>query len=153
MEIRELHESELDHLLALYTHLHESDDPLPCRETIESIWQSMTVDPNLKCFGVFDDGRLISSCTLAIIPNLTRGCRPYGLIENVVTDTEHRGKGHGRALLRHALECAWRRTCYKVMLMTGRKTEQTYRFYESVGFDRHAKQAFLVRSPAREPPS
>ena len=37
---------------------------------------------------------------------------------------------------------AWSRNCYKVMLLTGRKNEATYRFYESAGFDRHAKQAF-----------
>jgi hypothetical protein len=31
------------------------------------------------------------------------------------------------------------------MLLTGRKDEGTYRFYESIGFDRHAKQAFLAK--------
>ena len=31
------------------------------------------------------------------------------------------------------------------MLLTGSKNEETYRFYESAGFDRHAKQAFLAR--------
>jgi hypothetical protein len=31
------------------------------------------------------------------------------------------------------------------MLLTGRKNEGTYQFYESVGFDRHAKQAFLAK--------
>lgn len=45
-------------------------------------------------------------------------------------------------MLKHALTYAWSRNCYKVMLLTGRKNEATYRFYESAGFDRHAKQAF-----------
>jgi hypothetical protein len=30
-------------------------------------------------------------------------------------------------------------------LMTGRKDDATFRFYESVGFARDAKQAFLAR--------
>lgn len=34
---------------------------------------------------------------------------------------------------------------YKVMLLTGRKDEGTFKFYESAGFDRHTKQAFVAR--------
>ena len=35
--------------------------------------------------------------------------------------------------------------CYKAMLLTGRKNEGIYRFYESAGFDRHAKQTFVAK--------
>ena len=68
---------------------------------------------------------MVASCTLTIIPNLTRACRPYGVIENVVTHTVHRGDGWGRALLQRTLAHAWRERCYKVMLMTGRKDAAT----------------------------
>jgi GNAT superfamily N-acetyltransferase len=91
------------------------------------------------------DGQLVSSCTITVIPNLTRGGRPYGLIENVVTHADHRGRGYARAVLQDALSFAWAQGCYKVMLMTGRKDEATLRFYESAGFDRHGKQAFIAR--------
>jgi GNAT superfamily N-acetyltransferase len=145
MEIREIRESELGELLALYRYLHESDDPLPASDVVEGIWKQIQVDPNLKYWGVFMDGRLVSSCALCIILNLTRGCRPYGVIEQVVTHIDHRRKGYGKAVLKAALSYAWSRNCYKVMLLTGRKNEATYQFYESVGFDRHAKQAFLAK--------
>jgi len=145
MTIRELLGSELDELLRLYEHLHVADDPLPGREQVEALWHQIQQNPDLKYFGVFLDGRLVSSCTLAIIPNLTRGCRPYGAIENVVTHAEFRRKGYGRQVLNHALVFAWRKGCYKVMLLTGRQDEGTYQFYESIGFDRHAKQAFLAK--------
>ena len=145
MTIRELLGSELDELLRLYEHLHVADDPLPGREQVEALWHQIQQNPDLKYFGVFLDGRLVSSCTLAIIPNLTRGCRPYGVIENVVTHAEFRRKGYGRQVLEHALGFAWRKGCYKVMLLTGLQGEGTYRFYESIGFDRHARQAFLAK--------
>ena len=64
-----------------------------------------------------------------------------------MTHTVHRGDGWGRALLQHALAHAWRERCYKVMLMTGRKDENTLRFYEQAGFDRHGKQAFVAKPP------
>ena len=145
MEIREIKESELNELLDIYSHLHSSDDPLPEMKVVNAVWHEIQANPNLQYFGLYVDSRLVSSCTISIILNLTRGCRSYGVIENVVTHKDFRRKGHGRAILRHALEYAWRRNCYKVMLQTGRKDKGTYRFYESVGFDRHAKKAFLAR--------
>ena len=145
MEIRELEASELDDLLALYEHLHEQDDPLPERKVITAVWQRIQTNDNLLYFGGFVDNQLACSCTLTLIPNLTRRCRPYGVIENVVTDAAFRGNGYGKAILRHALTVAWVRDSYKVMLLTGRLNEQTFRFYESVGFDRHLKQAFLAK--------
>ena len=143
--IREIRESELLDLLRLYEHLHESDDPLPSQDMVEGIWRKIQQSPDLKYFGAFVDDVLVSACALSVTPNLTRGCRPYGVIENVVTHSDFRRRGLGRAVLHHALEYAWSVGCYKVMLLTGRKDEGTYRFYESVGFDRHAKQAFLAK--------
>lgn len=144
-EIRTVAASELDELLALYRHLHASDAPMPERRRVEACWREILDNPHLRYFGVFIENRLVSSCVLSIIPNLTRGCRPYGLIENMVTHTDFRRNGYGKAVLQHALDYAWQLNCYKVMLLTGRKNEATYAFYEAAGFDRHAKQAFLAK--------
>jgi len=98
-----------------------------------------------RYLGAFAGSKLVASCTLTVIPNLTRGCRPYGVIENVVTHADHRRQGHGRAVLNEALRQAWAEGCYKVMLLTGRKDEATLHFYESAGFDPSAKQAFIAK--------
>lgn len=145
MEIRKLALSELDALLDLYRHMHDTDAPLPDRKRVEALWQEIQASPYFKYFGVFIEEKLISACTLSIIPNLSRGCRPYGLIENVVTHTDFRQRGLGRALLKHTLGYAWQNDCYKVMLLTGRKDASVYRFYEGAGFDRNAKQAFIAK--------
>ncbi|MDR1996053.1 GNAT family N-acetyltransferase [Azonexus sp.] len=145
MNIRELQPHELQLLLALYAHLHECDDPLPPDAMIEAVWSEAVGNPRIKYFGGFAAGALVTSCTLTVIPNLTRACRPYGVIENVVTHAAHRGQGWGKAVLAHALGEAWRQHCYKVMLLTGRKDEGTLRFYEQAGFDRHGKQAFVAK--------
>jgi GNAT superfamily N-acetyltransferase len=91
--------------------------------------------------------RLVSSCTLAIVPNLSRGGRPYGVIENVVTHADHRRQGLGRKVLEHAIALAWRADCYKVHLATGSTRESTLRFYESAGFQRGGKTYFEIRRP------
>jgi len=148
VNVRELRSQELQSLLGLYAHLHERDDPLPPPAVVEAVWAEAIANPRIKYFGGFAAGALVSSCTLTVIPNLTRACRPYGVIENVVTHAAHRGQGWGKAVLAHALGEAWRQHCYKVMLLTGRKDESTLRFYEQAGFDRHGKQAFVARPAA-----
>lgn len=142
--VRPLHASELDDLLALYAHLHEKDLPLPQRTEVEKVWKEALENPNCRFFGGFESGRLIASCTVTLIPNLTRACRPYGIVENVVTHAAHRGRGWGKKLLREALAFAWANHCYKVMLLTGRKDEATLRFCESAGFNRHGKTGFVA---------
>lgn len=151
MDIRPIARSELNDLLALYGHLHANDDPPPDSEMADQIWRELLGNDRYRYIGAYVDGQLVSSCTLTTIPNLTRGGRPYGVIENVVTHASYRGHGYGKAVLKDALAYAWSQGCYKVMLMTGRKDETTLRFYESAGFDRHVKQAFIAKPEAPGP--
>jgi GNAT superfamily N-acetyltransferase len=151
VNIRELQLHDLQLLLRLYAHLHDHDDPPPSAAIAEAVWSEALANPRIKYFGGFASDSLVSSCTLTVIPNLTRACRPYGVIENVVTHAAHRGQGWGKAILDRALGHAWRQDCYKVMLLTGRKDEATLRFYEQAGFDQHDKQAFVAKSAAVRP--
>ena len=73
------------------------------------------------------------------------------MIENVVTHGDYRRRGYASNILKHALGYARNKGCYKVMLLTGRKNEGIYKFYESVGFDRYEKQAFLAKPQKPEP--
>lgn len=145
MTIRLIQPDELDALLALYQHLHPADTPLPGRPQIEATWHRIMRNPDQHCLGFYLQGELVASCCLSLSANLTRGCRPYGLIENVVTHATHRQRGYARALLDHALQVAWAEGCYKVMLMTSSLDPATLRFYRNAGFDPDAKQAFLAR--------
>ena len=148
MDVHELAPSELGDLLALYRHLHEADDPLPDAATVDAVWRELLGNPRCRYYGIRAGAELVASCTVTVVAKLTRGCRPYGVIENVVTHADHRQQGLGKAVLARALAFAWSQGCYKVMLMTGRKDEATFRFYESAGFSRDGKQAFIAKAPA-----
>jgi GNAT superfamily N-acetyltransferase len=145
MDVRPIRADGLPKLLALYAHLHASDDAPADGGALEATWQELMANPRYVLLGGYVGEDLVSSCTLTVIPNLTRGCRPYGLVENVVTHAGHRKLGYGKAVLGHALLHAWSVGCYKAMLLTGRKDEATFKFYESVGFDRQEKQAFVAK--------
>jgi len=145
---------DLPGLLRLYRFLNPADPVIdPQDEAASQHWRRIVRDPCLRYYVVeLPSGGLISTCTLALVPNLTRSLRPYGVMENVVTDPEHRGQGHATRLLRHALNDAWREGCYKVMLSTGSKRESTLQFYEKAGFRRGVKTGF-VAYPDQLPPT
>jgi GNAT superfamily N-acetyltransferase len=148
--VRHIKREELDALLTLYTHLHRKDAPLPGKPELDRMWADIVSNPLLHYIVGEWENEIVSSCTLAIIPNLTRGGRPYGLIENVVTHVGYRNRGFGTAVLRYALQVAWGMNCYKVMLLTGSEEESTLRFYEGVGFRRGIKTGFIAYPSERD---
>jgi GNAT superfamily N-acetyltransferase len=142
--IRDLGRADLGSLLSLYNHLHEQDDAPPDRRRIEAIWEGIVRDPAQIYLGGFVDESLVSACNAAIVPNLTRGARPYAVIENVVTHASYRRQGIGAGVLRALVECCWAHGCYKVMLMSAVRRAQIHGFYEALGFDKNSKQAFVI---------
>lgn len=142
--IRAAAERDLKEVLELYRHLHPHAPPLE-PATAARAWRALLASGVTTVIVAEEAGRLLASCTLAIVPNLSRGGRPYGVIENVVTHADHRRQGLGRRILAHALDLAWAAGCYKVHLATGSQRETTLRFYESAGFKRGGKTYFEVR--------
>jgi len=144
--VRSATKHDLPELLKLYRHLHPHDPELD-RVTAERVWSTLLAFSFMTVIVAQAGELLVSSCTLAIVPNLSRGGRSYGVIENVVTHADYRRLGLGRRVLAHALDVAWQADCYKVLLATGSKQETTLRFYEGAGFDRGSKTYFEVRRP------
>ena len=140
--VREIRITELNELLELYTHLHELGIP-ENTEHLQKTWESICSDYNHHVIVYEIDGRIVSSCVCVIIPNLTRNIRPYAFIENVVTHTNHRGKGYSTACLNYAKQIARRENCYKMMLLTGSKSESTLSFYRNAGYNSTDKTAFI----------
>lgn len=134
---------ELDELLHLYRQLHTDDPDVYENKELKDIWYSIYNNPNLYYIVVEVDGKIVSSCNMSIIKNLTRNLRPYGLIENVITDSNYRKKGYATKALNMAVNIAEDNNCYKVMLLTGSKKEETLKFYEQAGFLRGIKTGFI----------
>lgn len=140
--VREAVREDLNGLLELYLYLHEellpeSDDHLM------NTWDQIMSDPNHHIIVNEIDGKIVSSCVCVIIPNLTRGIRPYAFVENVVTHEDYRKKGYATECLDHARKIAQQENCYKMMLLTGSKRQSTLDFYTKAGYNSNDKTAFI----------
>ena len=150
LTIRSALPGDLPGLLVLMHHLIP-DDLDPDRVASELAWSRMMAMDGMTVLlaELPDVAYPVATCTLMIVPNLTRGARSQGMIENVVTHPDYRKRGIGRAMLGAAVAAAWQENCYRVMLTTGPrpedKQEQVLRFYEQAGFVRGTKTTFEMR--------
>ena len=140
--VREAVKEDLDELLNLYLFLHEKNIP-ENSEHLENTWKTIIEDINHHIVVKEINGKIVSSCVCVIVPNLTRNIRPYAFIENVVTNEEYRGKGYATECLNYVKEIAIKNNCYKMMLLTGTKNENTLAFYKSAGYNSDDKIAFI----------
>ena len=140
--VREALKEDLNELLNLYLFLHEKNIP-ENSEHLENTWKTIIEDINHHIVVKEINGKIVSSCVCVIVPNLTRNIRPYALIENVVTNEGYRGKGYATECLNYVKEIAIKNNCYKMMLLTGTKNENTLAFYKSTGYNSDDKIAFI----------
>ena len=130
-------------LLKLYEQLNPDDKHIDL-SLANNIWRKIKTN-NIEYFVALDDKKIIASCYICIIPNLTRGGKSIGFIENVITDQQYRKKGIGKRIIEMAIEHAKENNCYKVLLQSSNYREGAHLFYKSIGFDGESKRAFELR--------
>ena len=106
-------------LLELYRHLFSHDVPSPPVEQLTATWELFVTNPAMTCLIAEVGSTPVGTCCLIIVPNLTRGGRPYALVENVVVHSQYQKMGVGRQMVTHAIAKAREANCYKVMLLSG----------------------------------
>lgn len=142
MKIRKADKNDLAGILRLYSQMHNIEVP-EISEEIEKVWERiLDYKDQHVIVGTLND-KVIATCVIIIVPNLTHEQRPYALIENVVTDENHRKKGFASQILDYAKKIAIKEKCYKIMLLTSSKEESVLRFYEKAGYNRKDKTAFI----------
>lgn len=132
MEIREVSFDELDGVLDLIDQFNRVVSPRPSSDSLQGIFKQIR-ESGGAIIGAFVAGKILGTCTVNLCANLSWSGRPYAIIENVVVDSSHRGKGIGTDILHFAQKFAEDAECYKVALMTGSKRPETLRFYENAG--------------------
>jgi GNAT superfamily N-acetyltransferase len=137
---------DLDALLALFANSEVSRSAEPQRA--KQTWAQTLAREGVFIFVSDAKSRIVSTCMLITTPNLLRGGRQFGILENVATHPDFQGRGHGRAVIAAALDEAWKRDCHQVLMQSGRADPRVHRFYEACGFIPGLRTAYCARRPA-----
>ncbi len=119
-------------LVELLTQLHPAYPPDPNRAN-EILVEAMR-QPGRTLLVATLDVRVVGTADLLIVPQLTHGCHPWAIVENVVVDQATRGGGVGRAMMAEALHRANEVGCYMMQLVSLRHRHDAHAFYEGLGF-------------------
>lgn len=142
--LRLAQKEDLSEILQLYTHLSKEKNPVSTfDDSLFNLYDRILSTPNYYIIIAEIEGKIVSSCTVIVIENLTRNQKPYALVENVVTHKDYRRKGLGIAVLERAKEIAIENNCYKIFLLTGSKEQKTLDFYKKSGYNSDDKTAFI----------
>jgi GNAT superfamily N-acetyltransferase len=106
--IRSAATDDFEAIAHLYAQLN-LDDPPVTGPAFVRVFEEILGREGLDLLLLELDGEVLGSTYLNLIPNLSRGGRPYAVIENVVIAEHRRAEGLGRRLMDATLERAWAR--------------------------------------------
>src|SRR5437764_351315 len=139
--------ADLPSLLLLFAVSEVSAAAQP-HERAEHVWRETLAQPGVSVFVADEGERIAASCMLVTAPNLLRGGRRHGFLENVVSHPELRGQGYGKAVVQAALAHAWAVGCHHVLMQSGRADPGVHGFYEALGFQPGLRTAYVASRPA-----
>ena len=90
------------------------------------------LEKNIHIFVIEDNNKIITTGTLLIEQKFIHNGGKVGHIEDIVVDSETRGKGVGREIVSYLINKARDYGCYKVILNCSYKNTG---FYEKLGFN------------------
>src|SRR5690242_7288966 len=131
--IRPASQADVPALLDLYAELHPADLP-PSAATALDVWRAIETQRGRTVLVAVSAGAVVGTVDCAVLPNLTRGARPFMLVENVVVTAGYRRVGVGAALVEAAVSLDRQAGCYKVQLLSRAERHTAHAFYESRGF-------------------
>lgn len=140
--IRPATEADLPRLMVLYRQLSEigampETEPRPVAMAQREALRRLQHEPDSVCLVLEDEGGvLVGSLTFYLLPNLSHGALPIGMVENVVVDEALRGRGLGRLLMVEAERRAIAHGCYKLALTSNNNRPAAHAFYERIGYQR-----------------
>lgn len=105
------------------------------KKTAEKIFEKISQNPEHIIVVADMDGKIVGSSTLLLETKFIHNGGIVGHIEDVVVDKNYQGKKIGEKIIRHLLEYAREKGCYKTILDCADNVKP---FYEKIGFKHNA---------------
>ncbi len=141
--IRAATEKDIPRILELYEELVTSTSQAetgrtPSLDDYRRIYEQVRAMPGHELIVAEENGEVIGTMVLLIVPNLSHSGLPWAMVENVVTDRRFQRQGIGRLMMEYAINRAREAGCYKLQLSSSKTRQEAHRFYESLGFEASA---------------
>lgn len=98
-------------------------------------------------FSIEQDGREVARAYLYLAENDLHPAGWFGLLEDVFVDESVRGGGLGAAIVRHVMEEARRRGCYKLIATSRHERTRVHDLYRRLGFEEWGREFRLGFEP------
>jgi N-acetylglutamate synthase-like GNAT family acetyltransferase len=140
LTIRHAKEKDIPRIQALYYQLVSEPKkyvkaPLAdCRRVLKEI----NKNPNYSMLVAEENGEVVGTTFLAILPGFAHTTHSFAVIEYVVVDEKCRRTGIGKKLTEVCVAKAKEAGCYKVMLASSKFRKQAHKFYRAMGFEEDA---------------
>ena len=140
--VRAATEDDIPRIQKLYLQLAFTPPPpdilRPSIEEYRRIFSEMSTLPGYELLVAEEKGEVTGTTVLAILPGMAHGVSPFAVVEYVVVDEAHRGKGIGKLLMEYCIDRAKEAGCYKIMLTSDKRRTEAHEFYRSLGFEASA---------------
>lgn len=133
--IRRASFDELRQILSLLSQMHDEEPAPLVTPELERTFEEILASQSRALLIAASNSDVLGTLDLIVVPNLTRGGRPWAAVENIVVDAAHRQKGIGAALLDEAVEVARSVDCYKLQLVSHSRRDAAHSLYRHSGFD------------------
>ena len=141
--IRQATEEDIPRILELYRELAITTSEVelswsPSLDDYRRVLAEICAAPGHELLVAEDQGQVVGTMVLLIVPNLSHGACPWALVENLVIGHEQRRRGLGRLLMDYAMARARDAGCYRIVLSSDKRRHEAHRFYRSLGFQASA---------------
>ncbi|MCK4863280.1 MAG: GNAT family N-acetyltransferase [Dehalococcoidales bacterium] len=135
-------EKDIPSILELYRQLSmttpapgtQPPDPEDCRRA----FNEMAATPGYELLVAEEDGKILGTTVLIILPGLSHDVSPFAVVEYLVVDEKCRRRGIGKLLMDYVLARSKESGCYKIMLTSDKRREEAHEFYKALGFEASA---------------
>jgi len=136
LAIRPATVEDLPAILDLYQELVASYGPAPDEGRVDhqELWRQVMSDTRQQVLVGEQDGEIVGTVTLVLVPNLGHQGKPWAAVENVAVRSDRRGRGLGTALMSEVTRIARSQGCYKIVLTSNLVRQRAHQFYRRLGW-------------------
>jgi len=140
--VRTATEKDIPHILELYRQLSMTTPAPgtqpPAEEECRHAFNKISATPGYSLLVAEEDGKILGTTVLVILPGLAHDISPFAVVEYVVVDEKWRRRGIGKLLMDYVAARAKEAGCYKIMLTSDKRREEAHEFYKALGFEASA---------------